>query len=386
MECVVGVLACAAAPKPHLVFVLQDDLGWHDTGLTNPSMLAVSPNITALGRDGVMLTNHLVHYHCSPTRRSFLSGRLPIHHGEQLSGVATDDIDLRWNIISQKLSGGGYLCHWVGKAHTGFLSTAHLPTARSFDSFIGFLGGSQSYFSEDRWEGSNGTTRPLLNRTGGGVDEYSSDLYGAAAVQIVREHPLERPLFLYLAWQAVHSPYSPVPHWDNDRTDFLPYPGVYAGMIQDADKWTGRLAAELKRRGMWQRTLMVYCSDNGGVSVHHLAGNNYPLRGEKHSNWNGGFRVLAFATGGLVPPALRGTSSNLRVSVVDWYPTFANLAGVDPNDDSPIPPLPVDPADPGKDIYGNVSYPGIDGTDIWPLLTGSPGSDFRAHMTLVATA
>ena len=84
-----------------------------------------------------------VHYHCSPTRRSFISGRLPIHHGEELSAVAGDDVDLRWTLIGSKLAQAGYRSHWVGKSHTGYKSMAHLPVNRGFDSHLGFLGGSQ---------------------------------------------------------------------------------------------------------------------------------------------------------------------------------------------------------------------------------------------------
>ena len=122
-------------------------------------------NLTALANEGIMLTNHLVH--CSPvraptptptlalpclqTRRSFISGRLPIHHGEELSPTLADNVDLRWSLISDKLKHAGYATHWVGKGHVGFLSTAHLPTHRGFDSFTGFLSGGQSYTSSDRW-------------------------------------------------------------------------------------------------------------------------------------------------------------------------------------------------------------------------------------------
>jgi arylsulfatase A-like enzyme len=69
-----------------------------------------SKSITSLANEGVILTNHYVHWHCSPTRRSFLTGRLPIHHGEMLSGDETDDIDLRWNLISQKLAAANCAC------------------------------------------------------------------------------------------------------------------------------------------------------------------------------------------------------------------------------------------------------------------------------------
>ena len=78
------------------------------------------------------------------------------------------------------------------------------------------------------------------------------------------------------------------------------------------------MVALLKERGMWEMTLMVYSSDNGGVTMGKLQGNNYPLRGEKHSNWRGGYRVAAFIAGGMIPTGLRGTTSNLRVHVVDW--------------------------------------------------------------------
>jgi hypothetical protein len=88
-----------------------------------------------------------------------------------------------------------------------------------------------------------------------------------------------------------------------------------------------------------------------------------------------------------VPARLHGTTSNLRIHIVDWYPTFCNLAGVSPHDDSPVPPLPVDPSNPTKDIYGNNSYPGLDGVDVWGLLTSTTNvSDWAAHPTLAVTS
>ena len=158
----VHVLASAAVDgfgsKPHIVSVLQDDLGWYDTGIHNPDAAAWTQNITALAKQGIILTNHYVHWHCSPTRRcgtlipdiqrifaecstivhrSFLTGRLPIHHGEQLSGDSTDDIDLRMSWVSDKLHRAGYLGHWFGKWHTGFESMRHLGIAHGFNTTIG---------------------------------------------------------------------------------------------------------------------------------------------------------------------------------------------------------------------------------------------------------
>lgn len=135
--------------------------------------------------------------------------------------------------------------------------------------------------------------------------------------------------------------------------------------------------AELKRKGMYDDTLILYSADNGGVGD----GNNYPLRGEKHTNWQGGMRTASFLSGGFLPRHVRGTRSNMTISITDWYPTFAALAGAQPSDDPLVPPLPIDPKDPGKDIYqGNKSFPPLDGVNIWPMLTGL--SSVEPHRTL----
>jgi arylsulfatase A-like enzyme len=98
--------------RPHIISIIQDDMGYYDSGLHNVEAEAWTQNITQLAREGIILTNHYSHWHCSPTRRSFLTGRLPVHHGEQLSSNAGDDIDLRMTWVSQKLQNAGYVTHW----------------------------------------------------------------------------------------------------------------------------------------------------------------------------------------------------------------------------------------------------------------------------------
>lgn len=110
-------LAKKAATKPHLIFILQDDLGRWDIGFNRNGSGSACPectsNYTRLAREeGVVLEQHYVHWHCSPSRRTFLTGRLPKHHGEYLSQTDTDDIDLRWTWISEKLAAEGYVAHW----------------------------------------------------------------------------------------------------------------------------------------------------------------------------------------------------------------------------------------------------------------------------------
>ena len=118
------------------------DLGHYDVAFNgNAAAAMITANITKLAKDGIILNQHYVHWHCSPTRRSFLSGRLPVHHHEQLSGI-TDDLDLRYTWISAKLKSAGYKGYWVGKGHTGYKSYYHLPLQLGFDAFTGFLGGA----------------------------------------------------------------------------------------------------------------------------------------------------------------------------------------------------------------------------------------------------
>jgi len=373
----------SSAAPPHLLMILQDDLGHYDVGWNNPDMKDVSGNLTSLAESGIVLNNHYVFYWCSPTRRSFLTGRLPLHHGEMLSNYASDEIDLRWKTIAEKLKAVGYKNYWFGKGHTGYKSMAHLPVNRGFDNHTGFLIGRQNYNDTDRWHNQE----PLH------VNDYSTILYGEAAVAQLSLHDPSVPFFLYLPWQAVHSPYDDVPGWpDNGKKPA----GTYRGMLWLTDIYVGRLVGLLKSKGMWENTLVVFSADNGGRGD----GLNYPYRGEKRTNYEGGMRVAAFVSGGLLPKVVRGTSSNMRFHVVDWYPTFCALAGVEVSDASPESPLQVPESDatptirksrggsgpdwtPVTDIYGENSWPDLDGVNVWDMLTNPDAHHvYDAHETI----
>ena len=250
--------AAATKKKPHLIMVLQDDLGFHDLGITNSKNRDVTSNITKLAmEESIILDRHYTHYWCSPTRRSFLTGRLPVHHGEMLSDYNSDDVDLRWSLLSQKLEAQSYTSWWFGKGHTGYKSWHHMPTERGFDRFLGFLHGKQSYTDKERWR----DVTPINDTT------YSNDLYGAAALEALRTHDESKgPFFLYLPWQAVHEPHTAPPDWRDNLTDA----GIYRGMLYSVDNYMGQIVKLLKQRGMWSNTLMVYSSDNGGTD----GGNN----------------------------------------------------------------------------------------------------------------
>ena len=406
-----------ARTRPHVIAMLQDDLGYDDVAFNgNDVNLDVTGNITAAAREGVILERHYVHWHCSPTRRSLLTGRLPLHHSEYLSSVTSDDIDLRWRTIGQKLQGVGYSTYWIGKGHTGYKSFHHLPTQLGFDEFVGFLDGAQSHFASKRWRG--------LCPFDDANTTYSADLYGAAALAVLEGYepaaPGARPLFFYLPWQNVHAPYD-APH------DWPASADVLRGMLASTDAWVGRLLGTLKDKGMWERTVLLYSADNGGTQ----RGCNWPLRGGKHSNWEvrpvplrshaTSLTVRLAARAGCAPrPSSRAAGCRRRhaASAAAWcctwptgasslcsyggsrpsvrlprtpygrYATIASLGGADPTDDPPVPPLPVDPADPSKDIYGKDSFPPVDGVDAWPVLSDPAafGNATAAHAQLWLSA
>ena len=169
----------------------------------------------------------------------------------------------------------------------------HLPVAHGFDEHYGFLAGSGSYTTLPRWD----------NQQPVGTDhEYSTDRFGSLAVEALKAHDAANPFFLYLPWQAVHTPEDLPPHPLENVSN------IHA-MLFDADEWVGRIVDALKQREMsnlasllcftpssllfhvyfmflccarrYDDTLIIFSADNGGVSD----GNNFPLRGEKHTNW-----------------------------------------------------------------------------------------------------
>jgi leishmanolysin-like peptidase len=126
------------AKQPHLIAVLADDLGFYDTGLYNPT--SPTPTLAKLAKEGIVLDHHYVFRYCSPTRRSFLTGRFPTHVTTvQPDGanLCSDFLPLAAMILPEKLKEVGYISHFVGKGHLGYQTTDHLPINRGFSSHVG---------------------------------------------------------------------------------------------------------------------------------------------------------------------------------------------------------------------------------------------------------
>mmetsp|Transcript_30802 Transcript_30802/g.50940 ORF Transcript_30802/g.50940 Transcript_30802/m.50940 type:complete len:533 (+) Transcript_30802:57-1655(+) len=349
--------------RPHLIALLADDLGYFDTAIHNAA--SPTPSIARLAKGGLRLDRHYVFRFCSPSRRSFLTGRLPTSITTvQPDGarLCSDFLPLATQLLSEKLAAVGYRCHFVGKGHLGYQTTDHLPFNRGFESHIGYLGGAEAYShgggspdpsagTHDLWRDD----RPAVGAVRG--MHYSADYYSRSAVDIIEAHGRRHstptaPLFLYFAIQNVHSPYTLPPKW---QVRHYPKMGekfhIYANMLAALDGAVANVTRALRGAGMWDDTLLLFSSDNGGIGEF---GNNYPLRGHKHDPWEGGTRAVAFLAGGALPQNIRASSSRALVHISDWYPTFCVLAGASPIDDA--------------FVSGKIRP--IDGVDVWPMLTG----------------
>ena len=348
--------ANAPTKKPHIFTILADDFGWHNIGFRNPEIR--SPNLDKAFATGITLNRHYVFKYCSPTRSSLLTGRLPLHVNQNNEAnliVSKSGIDIRMSLLPKRLKAAGYATAMTGKGHLGARSHANLPVNRGFDRHFGFLKGGEDHQTQclgdtdfhgpDLWRdhgpahGENGT--------------FSTLLYGHEAVRIVKEHKLPGPLYVYLPYQVTHSPYQIPPGPYENPSDPVQR-RTFNAMVNIMDEAFGNLTQVLTTRSMIDDTLIMFSADNGGVYHNGQLGNNWPLRGQKTSDWEGGVRATAFLWGGanVLPSALRGTESNAFIHVCDWYATLLTLVG-------------IDPADGGGSGTG---FPAIDSMDQWSVL------------------
>lgn len=380
----VAAEARAAPVKPHIIFILADDFGWHDVGFHNNSEVH-SPTIDALARDGLMLGRHYAYKVCCPTRSSFISGRLPIHvNVDNQNGVTTlNGVDIRMATIAEKLKEGGYATHAAGKWHAGGHLLGQLPLQRGFDTFVGFLQGWENHFTQQQVfppkTGPNGGQGPTPYDAAHPVDfwldhapaygkngTYGAYTFTAHAVDAIRSHNLSTPFFLYIAFQNTHTPLQVPEHY---RPAFTPPSNnsdksMIFGMVACMDESVRNITEALTERGMFANTLLVWSTDNGG----HLGNsqNNFPLRGGKMTEFEGGLRQSAFVSGGFLPSEMRGKTTDALMHICDWYATFSRLAGVDPND---VP----------------AGVPASDGLNMWPVIAGINGTSPRTSAVLTGS-
>lgn len=343
----------AAAEKPNVVYIMADDVGWGDLSVHDGGV--PTPNIDALFSRGVELTQFMGWCVCSPTRAMLLTGRHPIRvgTGPEVGG----ELALEETTIAEGFQANGYRTGVFGKWHNGndpdtpefrahfaeafqhlpnkTLDGGHGANAHGFDEAWIYYGGGPDHFTRRTVKGT-GPVSWWHNLDFRPEDEgYTDDLLTRRAIDFLRENR-GRPFFCYVPFQIAHAPLQAkeedlaaidpafaagLPTASEKTTDEEKH--VHAAMLHALDKNVGAIVAVLEELGLIENTILVFTSDNGAME----AGSSLPLRGHKHTIYEGGIRlptVIHWPAGGLTG----GREWDGLCGALDMFPTLMAMTGL----------------------------------------------------------
>lgn len=353
---VIAMSGLEVMSKPHIGFILVDDLGYNDaawdSGSPSTDLKDAWPSTRKYAAEGVVMTHYYTQPICTPSRGAFMSGRYPIRLGLQ-SGVINPGIPtglpLEETTLPQKLQGAGYRTLGVGKWHLGAHSLGSLPTERGFDEWYGY-----SYGWGDYWNHTVGTSGPGICNPGycfldlgngthldtSRSGTYATFLFSDKVNEMLERHYTDyndKPFFLYYAMQNVHSPLESPDQWlleepcvniSNDNRK------IFCAQARMADAAFSNFSESVRRLFPSDDVVYIVSGDNGGNP--RGGGNNMPLRGRKGQLWEGGVRNNAFIwsnSSSILPETQRGTRYESLMHITDWHATILDLAsaGLDGN-------------------------------------------------------
>jgi arylsulfatase A-like enzyme len=341
--------------RPNLLYIMADDLGYGDLGITGRSDYA-TPALDALARQGVRLNQaYCAAPVCTPTRVALNTGRYPARTRAGLFEPLTstpDGLLPTPKTLARLIKERGYTTALIGKWHLGLLPEFH-PLRHGYDEFYGFLGAAADYTThidtETLQPQFHDGDRPVT------VQGYLTDLFTDRAVEFVsRRHA--RPFFLNLEYNAPHWPWQgpgDPPYPDSLRWAKGGSPQVYARMVESLDQGIARVLRALRAAGHEQDTLVIFTSDNGGERYSKMG----PFSRGKMTLWEGGIRTAAFARW---PGVIRPNTSTDQVSItMDWTATLLARAGAKAESAAPLDGIDLLPALTGgrpvaRDLYWRV--------------------------------
>ena len=340
-------------PRPNILFILADDLGWKDTGFMGSAYFE-TPNLDQLASESMVFTHaYAGAANCAPSRACLMTGQQSPRHGiytvtpsDRGNAVTrklipTKNIDILYDeavTIPELLKDMGYQTCQAGKWHLGEDSRT-----QGFDRNIGgWTTGSPrgGYFAP--WQ------NPFLES--GPDGEYLTDRITTEALAWLKGRDEEKPFFLYLPYYAVHTPLQAKPELIEKYKKKGPRGEVgnpvYAGMVDNMDTQIGRVLDYLNKQDLKDNTLIIFSSDNGGIRA---ISPQDPLRAGKGSYYEGGIRVpMTVSWPGHVEP---GTSTDQQVTFVDWLPTLMSMLG------HALPNKPMDGIDFSSVLFGKGKLP-----------------------------
>jgi arylsulfatase A-like enzyme len=334
---------------PNIIYIVADDLGWKDVGFHGSGVQ--TPALDSLAASGAQFGQFYAQSMCTPTRAALMTGRYPLRYGLQSGvipsaggyGLATDEY-----LLPQMLKDRGYETALIGKWHLGHGKTDYWPRQRGFDHFYGALVGEIDHFKH----ASHGVKDWYRNNEPLEEEGFDNTLFGNEAARLIANRDKSKPLFLYLAFTAPHSPYQAPEEYvkryanveDEQRR-------LYSAMVTAMDDAIKHVLDALDQAGMRENTVIVFQSDNGGVRSAMFAGeskvegnlpaDNGPFRDGKGTLYEGGNRVPAFIDwpGHIKPGKIDGLAH-----VVDMYPTLAAIAGAKMEKNKPLDGINLWPA------------------------------------------
>lgn len=319
----------ATNDRPNLLIILADDLGWGDLSCQYANDIQ-TPNIDNLFNTGVRLDNFYANSNVSsPSRAALMTGCFPQMVG--VPGVIRTKPEQNWGYLDpaattlpQRLKTVGYQTALIGKWHLG-LESPNLPNEKGFDHFHGFLGDMMDDYYTHLREGHN---YMYLNDTQIDPEGHATELFTEWSVDYIkRQANADSPFFLYLAYNAPHTPLQPPAEWlekvKSRNPDIAERRALLVALIEHLDYNIGKVMKALEESGQRSNTLVIFVSDNGGDRG--SMANNGPIRGAKGEMYEGGLKVpCAFNLPGRFEGGRR--VGNFAM-LMDIFPTLCELVG-----------------------------------------------------------